>query len=85
VAAEAASSRTGVEPHRRRLYDTAIRAGAIGGKLLGAGGGGFMLLFAPPDAQPRIQYALRNLISRARSVRVRPARASCSISRTGCK
>jgi len=44
------------------LYGTAIRAGAIGGKLLGAGGGGFMLLFAPPEAQPRIQYALRNLI-----------------------
>jgi len=44
------------------MYDTAIRAGAIGGKLLGAGGGGFMLLFAPPEAQPRIQYALRNLI-----------------------
>lgn len=44
------------------MYDTAIRAGAIGGKLLGAGGGGFMLLFAPPEAQPRIQYALRHLI-----------------------
>jgi len=44
------------------LYDTAIRAGAVGGKLLGAGGGGFMLLFAPPAARPRIQDALRNLI-----------------------
>jgi D-glycero-alpha-D-manno-heptose-7-phosphate kinase len=44
------------------MYDAAIQAGAIGGKLLGAGGGGFMLLFAPPEAQPRIQYALRNSI-----------------------
>lgn len=30
------------------IYDTALRAGAAGGKLLGAGGGGFFLFFAPP-------------------------------------
>lgn len=44
------------------LYDTARRAGATGGKLLGAGGGGFFLLFAPPEAQPRIREQLGNLI-----------------------
>jgi D-glycero-alpha-D-manno-heptose-7-phosphate kinase len=43
-------------------YDTAMRAGAIGGKLLGAGGGGFMLLFVRPEQQARVQEALRSLI-----------------------
>lgn len=31
------------------MYDAGRRAGALGGKLLGAGGGGFLLFFAPPD------------------------------------
>jgi D-glycero-alpha-D-manno-heptose-7-phosphate kinase len=44
------------------IYEAAIRAGAIGGKLLGAGGGGFLLLFAEPHQQPRIREALRDLI-----------------------
>jgi D-glycero-alpha-D-manno-heptose-7-phosphate kinase len=44
------------------LYDTAVRAGAIGGKLLGAGGGGFLLLFVRPEQHPRVREALRNLI-----------------------
>jgi D-glycero-alpha-D-manno-heptose-7-phosphate kinase len=44
------------------LYEAAVRAGAIGGKLLGAGGGGFLLLFVRPEQQPRVREALRNLI-----------------------
>jgi D-glycero-alpha-D-manno-heptose-7-phosphate kinase len=44
------------------LYDRARAAGAIGGKLTGAGGGGFLLLFAPPDDQPTIIRMLDNLI-----------------------
>ena len=44
------------------IYDQALRAGAVGGKILGAGGGGFMLLFAPPEYQPRIQEKLRQFI-----------------------
>jgi D-glycero-alpha-D-manno-heptose-7-phosphate kinase len=44
------------------LYETARRAGAIGGKLLGAGGGGFVLLFARPEDRARVAGALRNLI-----------------------
>jgi D-glycero-alpha-D-manno-heptose-7-phosphate kinase len=39
-----------------------MRAGALGGKLLGAGGGGFVLLFARPEDQPRIRRRLRGLI-----------------------
>ena len=45
------------------LYQSAIRAGAIGGKLLGAGGGGFMLLFVKPEDRARVREALRHLIA----------------------
>ena len=44
------------------IYSTAISAGAIGGKLLGAGGGGFMLLFVPPALQPSVRERLKNLL-----------------------
>ncbi|GAH73628.1 unnamed protein product, partial [marine sediment metagenome] len=37
------------------LYSNAISAGAVGGKLLGAGGGGFLLFFVEPDAQPKVK------------------------------
>ncbi|HWR58749.1 MAG TPA: hypothetical protein VN328_07665 [Thermodesulfovibrionales bacterium] len=40
------------------LYETAILAGALGGKLLGAGGGGFMLLFVPPEKQDKVRREL---------------------------
>lgn len=49
-------------PKIDQLYGSARRAGAIGGKLLGAGGGGFMLLFAHPKDQPRIKEKLKNLL-----------------------
>jgi D-glycero-alpha-D-manno-heptose-7-phosphate kinase len=42
-------------------YERARRAGAIGGKLLGAGGGGFLLLMADPIDQPAIERALGEL------------------------
>ena len=44
------------------IYAAALRAGAIGGKLLGAGGGGFMLIFAEPHTRPAIRDALKDLI-----------------------
>jgi len=44
------------------LYETATRAGAIGGKLLGAGGGGFLLLFVPPELRARVVEAVGGLI-----------------------
>lgn len=44
------------------LYAQAKQAGAIGGKLLGAGGGGFMLLFVQPQRQHAVRQALSNLI-----------------------
>jgi D-glycero-alpha-D-manno-heptose-7-phosphate kinase len=45
-----------------QAYEVARGAGAIGGKLLGAGGGGFMLLFAPPERHARILSSLGNLL-----------------------
>ncbi|MDI6686761.1 MAG: kinase [Desulfobacterales bacterium] len=44
------------------MYNQAISAGAIGGKLTGAGGGGFMLLFVPPEKQMEVREKLNNLI-----------------------
>lgn len=44
------------------LYETARRAGALGGKLLGAGGGGFLLLFVRPEEQPRVKEVLARFL-----------------------
>lgn len=44
-----------------RFYDTAKAAGALGGKLLGAGGGGFLLLYVRPEEQPSVRKALGQL------------------------
>ena len=44
------------------FYDAARRAGAIGGKLLGAGGGGFLLLFVRPEDRAKVRAALPKLI-----------------------
>ena len=44
------------------LYKDARAAGAIGGKLLGAGGGGFLLLFVPPSRHGKIKKRLGRLI-----------------------
>jgi len=48
--------------HVEEIYEVARAAGAQGGKLLGAGGGGFMLLFAPPSEHARIKRTLNKLI-----------------------
>lgn len=44
------------------IYQKAIQAGALGGKLLGAGGGGFMLFYVPLEYQQDVKTALRGLI-----------------------
>ena len=45
------------------IYSSAMDSGAIGGKLLGAGGGGFMLVFAKPQDQPKIKQRLKDFLS----------------------
>src|SRR4029077_13639573 len=44
------------------VYDSALKAGATGGKLLGAGGGGFMLLFVEPERRAAVVRALGKLL-----------------------
>jgi D-glycero-alpha-D-manno-heptose-7-phosphate kinase len=43
------------------LYERALDAGATGGKIAGAGGGGFLLVFCPPDRQSSVRTALSDL------------------------
>jgi len=43
------------------IYLTALKAGAIGGKITGAGGGGFLLLFCPCEKQHQVRQALGSL------------------------
>jgi D-glycero-alpha-D-manno-heptose-7-phosphate kinase len=41
------------------MYEKAKRAGAIGGKIAGAGGGGFMILMVPESFRKKVRNALR--------------------------
>jgi D-glycero-alpha-D-manno-heptose-7-phosphate kinase len=45
-------------PEIDAMYEAARHAGALGGKILGAGGGGFMLLYVPPERQSEVCQAL---------------------------
>lgn len=49
-------------PYIDFLYGKTLTAGAIGGKVLGAGGGGFMLLFCEPEKQQAVKDSLRGLL-----------------------
>jgi D-glycero-alpha-D-manno-heptose-7-phosphate kinase len=39
-----------------------MKAGALGGKLLGAGGGGFMIFYVPPEKKQQVLYELTDLL-----------------------
>ena len=43
------------------LYESALDAGATGGKIAGAGGGGFLLLYCPPDRQSAVREVLAEM------------------------
>jgi D-glycero-alpha-D-manno-heptose-7-phosphate kinase len=47
--------------HINDMYEAARSAGAIGGKIAGAGGGGFLLLYVPYERQARVRSILNNL------------------------
>jgi D-glycero-alpha-D-manno-heptose-7-phosphate kinase len=49
-------------PEIDHIYNQALLAGAIGGKILGAGGGGFMLLFVKPENQMAVRERLKKLV-----------------------
>ena len=44
------------------LYERGIKAGALGGKLLGAGGGGFLVFYAQPENHERLKQELKDLL-----------------------
>lgn len=44
------------------LYERGMGAGALGGKLLGAGGGGFLVFYVEPDAQDSVKEAMSDLL-----------------------
>ena len=48
--------------HVDELYEAAMAGGALGGKLLGAGGGGFVLFFVEPQNQAKVRERLKNLL-----------------------
>ncbi len=49
-------------PQVERIYERALNAGAIGGKLLGAGGGGFVLFYVEPEDQAKVRRALKDYL-----------------------
>ena len=44
------------------LYEAGLRAGALGGKLLGAGGGGFLLFYVQEERRQAVKAALKDLL-----------------------
>ncbi len=49
------------DPRIDRWYEKARQAGALGGKLLGAGNGGFLLLYCEPHLQDRVREQLHDM------------------------
>ena len=47
--------------HINRIYDLGIKNGALGGKILGSGGGGFILFFVPKEKQENLKKVFSNL------------------------
>jgi D-glycero-alpha-D-manno-heptose-7-phosphate kinase len=45
-----------------QIYEAARRAGALGGKILGAGGGGFILFYVPQEKRAKVRQALSHLL-----------------------
>lgn len=44
------------------LYEKGMKAGALGGKLLGAGGGGFLVFYVQPEKQESVKHAMEDLM-----------------------
>jgi D-glycero-alpha-D-manno-heptose-7-phosphate kinase len=52
------SARAVSNPQLEEIYSTAMAAGALAGKVSGAGGGGYMMFFVPPDRRMNVARAL---------------------------
>lgn len=53
------SAKTVSNPHIEEIYNAAIDAGALAGKVSGAGGGGFMMFYVPPDSRMEVVRTLK--------------------------
>ncbi|MBU0685783.1 MAG: GHMP kinase [Candidatus Thermoplasmatota archaeon] len=49
------------DPEIDKIYAKALKAGAVGGKITGAGGGGFLVLFVPPESHWSVRNALTGM------------------------
>ena len=45
-----------------QIYESGLQAGALGGKILGAGGGGFILFFVRPERKQKVLEKLKKLV-----------------------
>ena len=52
------SAKSVSNPHIEEIYDAALEAGALAGKVSGAGGGGFMMFFVPPESRMAVVRTL---------------------------
>jgi D-glycero-alpha-D-manno-heptose-7-phosphate kinase len=50
-------------PEIDEMYEKAMKAGSIGGKLLGAGGGGFMVFYVPQETQKKVKTELKEYLN----------------------
>jgi len=49
-------------PYTDSLYETAMKAGASGGKIVRGGGGGFILFFVTPEKQAQVRQSLKGIL-----------------------
>jgi D-glycero-alpha-D-manno-heptose-7-phosphate kinase len=82
---EAYESKKRMNPHIaegtriEQLFEAAREAGALGGKICGAGGGGYLLLYCRPPDQPGVRAALEALGGRFTSFSFLPSGAEATI------
>jgi len=69
--------------HLDAIYDGALKNGAIGGKLLGAGGGGYFLFYVPPFEKLQLMNYLESMNLRAQPFRFEPDGLRTWVSREG--
>lgn len=70
------SAQTVSNPYMDNIYDTAVDAGALAGKISGAGGGGFMLFFVPTERRLDVIRSLNNFNGEVRN---------CHFTSDGCQ
>ncbi len=70
------SAQTVSTPHIEQIYEAAIQAGALTGKVSGAGGGGFLMFFVPPDKRMSVCAALSNFHGQV---------SNCHFTKYGCQ